>query len=120
LTKLQAQKKYSQMLFLQEAHQKAGDWHQAMEIIFSNQSLLCLDISFQQNCRQKNLQAKAFFCRQTLFFSVKRFFCRQTLFLQATLFIKKIADNENLSSYLSQGDGGLKKNNPYLIKLIRE
>jgi hypothetical protein len=41
-------------------------------------------------------------------------------FLQATLFIEKIADDENLSSYLSQGDGGLKKNNRYLIKLVRE
>jgi hypothetical protein len=29
-------------------------------------------------------------------------------------------DDENLSSYLSQGDGGLRKNNLYLIKLVRE
>jgi hypothetical protein len=36
------------------------------------------------------------------------------------LFIKKIADGENLSSYVSQGDGGLKKSNPYLIELVRE
>jgi hypothetical protein len=34
--------------------------------------------------------------------------------------LKKIANDENLSSYLSQGDGGLKKNNPSLIKLVRE
>jgi hypothetical protein len=40
--------------------------------------------------------------------------------LQAALFIKKIANNANLSSYLSQGDGGLKKNNPNLVKLVRE
>jgi len=80
-----------------------------MEILFSNQSSLCLDVSFRQNCRhKKKLQANAFFCRQTLFFAGKRFSS------------KKIADDENLSSYLSQGDGGLKKNNPYLIKLVRE
>jgi hypothetical protein len=42
------------------------------------------------------------------------------LFWQATLFIKKIDYDENLSSYLSQEDGDLKKNNPYLIKLVRE
>jgi hypothetical protein len=40
--------------------------------------------------------------------------------MQATLFIKKIANDKNLSSYLSQGDGGLKNNNPYLIKLVRK
>jgi hypothetical protein len=34
--------------------------------------------------------------------------------------LKRIANDKNLSSYLSQGDGGLKKNNPYLIKLVRE
>jgi hypothetical protein len=86
-----------------------------MEIIFSNHSSLCLDVSFQTK-----LQANAFFLQSNAFFAVKRFFCRQTLFLQATLFIKKIANHENLSSYLSQGDGGLKKNNLYLIKLVRE
>jgi hypothetical protein len=37
------------------------------------------------------------------------FFAGKRFFLQATL-----------SSYISQGDGGLKKNNPYLIKLVRE
>jgi hypothetical protein len=36
------------------------------------------------------------------------------------LFIKKITDDKNLSSYLSQGDGGLKKNSPYLMKFVRE
>jgi hypothetical protein len=49
-----------------------------------------------------------------LFFAVKRFFAGNAFHR------KKIADDENLSSYLSQGDGGLKKNNPYFIKLIRE
>jgi hypothetical protein len=34
--------------------------------------------------------------------------------------LKKIAEDENLSSYLSQGDSGLKKNNTYFIKLVRE
>jgi hypothetical protein len=52
-------------------------------------------------------------------FLAGQLFCRQT-FLQAKLFIKKLAHDENLSSYLSQGIGGLKKNNPYLIKLVRE
>jgi hypothetical protein len=33
---------------------------------------------------------------------------------------KKTANDENISCYLSQGDGRLKKNNPYLIKLVRE
>jgi hypothetical protein len=74
-------------------------------------------------------------CRQTLFFAVKRFFFSQTLFFAVKRFffagkrfflcrqrfsLKKIANDENLSSYLSQGDGSLKKNNPYLIKLVRE
>jgi hypothetical protein len=63
--------------------------------------------AFNKIAGTKKLQANPFF-------SGKRFF------LQATLFIKKIADDKNLSSYLSQGDGGLKKNNPYLIKLVRE
>jgi hypothetical protein len=40
-------------------------------------------------------------------------------FLQATLSSKK-SGGENLSSYVPQGDGGLKKNNPFLIKLVRE
>jgi hypothetical protein len=48
------------------------------------------------------------------------FFAGKHFFLQAMLFIKKIADDKNLSSYLSQGDGSLKKNSPYLIKLVRE
>jgi hypothetical protein len=76
---------------------------------------------------QKKLQAiaffagKHFFCSQTLFCRQTLFFAGKCFFLQATLFIeKKIANNENLSSYLSQGDGGLKKNNPYLTKLVRE
>jgi hypothetical protein len=34
--------------------------------------------------------------------------------------LKKIANDENLSSYLSQGDGGLKKNKPYLVRLVRK
>jgi hypothetical protein len=38
--------------------------------------------------------------------------------LQANIFF--LAEDENISSYLSQGDGRLKKNKPYLIKLIRE
>jgi hypothetical protein len=100
------------MLFIagkQEAHQNVGVWHQTMEILFSNQSSLCLDVNFQQNYRHK----KNFFCSQMLFY-------RHMLFLQAMLFIEKIANNENLSSYISQGDGGLKKNNPYHIKLKRE
>jgi hypothetical protein len=92
-----------------------------MEIIFSNQSSLCLDVSFRQNCRHKKIAGKRFFLQSNAFFAVKRFFCRQTLFFAGKRFSsKKIADNENLSSYLSQGDGGLKKNNPYLIKLVRE
>jgi hypothetical protein len=74
---------------------------------------LCLDVSFRQNCRHKKMQANAFLQANT-------FICSQTFFLQATLFIKKIANDNNLSSYVSQGDGGLKKNNPYLIKLVRE
>jgi hypothetical protein len=48
-----------------------------------------------------NLQANTFFCRQH--FSSK-----------------KLADDKNFSSYVSQGDGGLKKNNQYLMKLVRE
>jgi hypothetical protein len=107
------------VIISQEAHQNAGIWHQAMEILFSNQSSLCLDVSFQQNCSHKKNAGKHFFAG-------KRFFCSQTLFLQAntffqaTLFIKKIANDKNLSCYVSQGDGGLKKNNPCLIKLVRE
>jgi hypothetical protein len=67
------------------------------------------------------LQANAFFCSQTLFFAVKRFFLQANAFFCRQRFSsKKIADDENLSSYLSQGDDGLKKNNPYLIKLVRE
>jgi hypothetical protein len=47
-------------------------------------------------------------------------FLQSNTFLHAILFIKKIPDDKNLSNYVSQRDGGLKKNNPYLIKLVRE
>jgi hypothetical protein len=47
-------------------------------------------------------------------------FLQANAFFAGNAFHKKIADNKNLSSYLSQGDGGLKKNNPYHIKLVRE
>jgi hypothetical protein len=45
---------------------------------------------------------------------------RANTFFAGNAIHKKIAVNKNLSSYLSQGDGGLKENNPYLIKLVRE
>jgi hypothetical protein len=61
-----------------------------------------------------SLQANAFFAVKSFFLQANAFFCRQGFSL------KKIAGNENLLSYVSQGDGGLKKNNPYLIKLVRE
>jgi hypothetical protein len=60
------------------------------------------------------LQAQKKIAGKRFFLQANAFFCRQRFSS------KKIADNENLSSYLSQGDGGLKKNNPYLIKLLRE
>jgi hypothetical protein len=76
---------------------------------------------------QKKLQANAFFAGKRFFFAVKCFFLQANPFFAGKRFFcrqrfssKKIADDENLSSYLSQGDGGLKKNNPYLIKLVRE
>jgi hypothetical protein len=54
-----------------------------VEIIFSNQSLLCLDVSFRQNCRHKKIAGKRFLLQSNTFFG------RQMLFLQATLFIEK-------------------------------
>jgi hypothetical protein len=68
-----------------------------------------------------SFQANTFFGSLTLFFAGKRFFLQSNAFFCRQRFsLKKIADDENLSSYLSQGHGGLKKNNPYLIKLVRE
>jgi hypothetical protein len=65
----------------------------------------------------KKLQSNAFL----FYFAVKRFFLQANVFFCRQRFSsKKIADDDNLSSYVSQGDGGLKKNNPYLIKLVRE
>jgi hypothetical protein len=77
-----------------------------MEMLFSNQSLLSIDVSVQKNCRHKTkLQPNAFFCSQMLFFAGERFFLRATLFFE-----KKIAVDGNLSSCLSQADSGQKNN----------
>jgi hypothetical protein len=75
-----------------EAHRKAGIWHRAMEIQFSNQSSLCVDVSFQQNCRHKKNCRKMFFLQSNAFFAGKHIFLQVNAFFQATLFIKKIAD----------------------------
>jgi hypothetical protein len=58
-----------------------------------------LTLAFNKIAGTKKLQVNAFFAG-------KRFFA--------------VAKDENLASYVSQRDGGLKKNNPYLIKLVGE
>jgi hypothetical protein len=78
------------------------------KLYFQIRARYALTSAFDKNCRHKKIAGKCFFWQANAFFGRQLFS------------LKKIANNENLSSYLSQGDGSLKKNNPYLIKLVRE
>jgi hypothetical protein len=90
------------------------------KLYFQIRACCALTSAFNKIAGTKKFAGKCFLLQSN------NFFCRQTLFLQANAFFagnafhKKIANDKNLSSYLSQGDGGLKKNKPYLIKLVRE
>jgi hypothetical protein len=88
----------------------------------SSDARCALTSTFNETAGTKKLQANdfTFFCSQMLFFHANAFFAGKRFFAGNAFHKKKIADDENLSSYLSQGDGGLKKNNPYLIKLVRK
>jgi hypothetical protein len=87
---------------------------QLWKFYFQPRGRCALTSAFDKIAGTKKIAGKCFFLQSNAFFAGKCFFCRQRFSL------KKIANDENLSSYLSQGDGGLKKNNPYLIKLVRE
>jgi len=47
----------------------AGLWHQAMEMLFSNQNSPCLDVSFRKKLQaQKEIAGKRFFLQLNAFF----------------------------------------------------
>jgi hypothetical protein len=90
------------------------------ELYFQIRACCALTSAFNKIAGTKKIAGKCFFLQSNTFLQANVFLQGHIFFAGNAFHKKKIADDENISSYLSQGDGGLKKNNPYLIKLVRE
>jgi hypothetical protein len=81
------------------------------KLYFQIRAHCALTSAFDKIAGTKKIAGKRFFCSRTLFFAVKLFLQANVFFCRQRFSLKKVTDDENLSSYLSQGDGSLKKNN---------